>query len=140
MTKDFAFLGQLTQLGVMTKPLALVVYEEILPGSQLVNRLQDLDYRVLTLANPQELLVTAQKEKPLLVIMALEKAAEICCAAIKELRSHEETAHIPLLAFGPQKQPQLQREAAEAGASLVASDSAILSQLRQLLEQILGVE
>jgi CheY-like chemotaxis protein len=124
----------------MTKPLALVVYEEILPGSQLVNRLQDLDYRVLTLANPQELLVTAQRERPLLVILALEKAVDICCSAIKELRAHEETLHIPLLAFGPQKEPHLQQAAAEAGANLVASDSAILSQLRQLLEQLLGVE
>ena len=30
----------------MTQPLALVVYEKLLPGTQLVNRLQDLHYRV----------------------------------------------------------------------------------------------
>ena len=124
----------------MTKPLALVVYAEILPGSQLVNRLQDLDYRVLTLADPKELLATAQQEKPLLVILALEGEVDICCAAIQELKSNAETAHIPLLAFGPQKESKLQQAAAEAGANLVASDSAILSQLHQLLEQILGVE
>ena len=30
----------------MTRPLALVFYEKFMPGSQLVNRLQDLNYRV----------------------------------------------------------------------------------------------
>ncbi len=30
----------------MTQPLALVFYEKLMPGSQLVNRLQDLNYRV----------------------------------------------------------------------------------------------
>src|SRR5262245_49139849 len=39
----------------MTEPLALVVYEKLLPGSQLVNRLQDLKYRVQTVADPTQL-------------------------------------------------------------------------------------
>ena len=30
------------------QPLALVLYEKLLPGTQLVNRLQDLNYRVQT--------------------------------------------------------------------------------------------
>ncbi len=34
----------------MTEPLALVLYERLLPGSQVVNRLQDLRYRVQTVA------------------------------------------------------------------------------------------
>ena len=33
----------------MTKPLALVFYERLMPGSQLVNGLQDLGYRVLAI-------------------------------------------------------------------------------------------
>ena len=39
----------------MTQPLALVVYEKLLPGSQLLNRLQDLNYRVQAIANADSL-------------------------------------------------------------------------------------
>ena len=48
----FAFYRPLFQASCMTQPLALVLYEKLLPGSQLVNRLQDLNYRVQTIADP----------------------------------------------------------------------------------------
>ena len=35
----------------MSQPLAVVFYERLMPGSQLVNRLQDLNYRVLAINN-----------------------------------------------------------------------------------------
>jgi len=105
-----------------------------------VNRLQDLDYRVQTLTSPEEMPAVAQKEKPLLVILAMEEKADVCCAAIKALRDQADTAHIPLLAIGTQKAVALQKAACEAGANLVASDNAILAQLPQLLDQILRVE
>ena len=48
---SFAFRASLFQLEAMTQPLALVLYERLLPGSQLVNRLQDLNYRVQVIAD-----------------------------------------------------------------------------------------
>ena len=39
----------------MTRPLALFVYERLLPAGQLVNRLQDLGYRVQSLEDPATL-------------------------------------------------------------------------------------
>ena len=48
LPKDFAFCAALFQAVGMTQPLALVWYEKLMPGSKLVNRLQDLGYRVLT--------------------------------------------------------------------------------------------
>src|SRR2546423_14440364 len=44
----------------MTQPLALVFYESLMPGSQVVNRLQDLKYRVQTINDPAMLLDCAQ--------------------------------------------------------------------------------
>jgi PleD family two-component response regulator len=125
---------------VMTKPLALVLYENLLPGSQLVNRLHDLGYRVLTLADSATLVEQAQQTKPLVVIVDLVARAKDVCAAILALKQNTATAHVPVLAFASRKNAKLQAAAQSAGATLVASDTAILHQLPQMLDQVLMVE
>src|SRR3989442_450923 len=55
------------KLKAMTQPLALVLYERLLPGTQLVNRLQDLNYRVQTLSDPALLVDCAKQAKPMIV-------------------------------------------------------------------------
>ena len=45
----------------MTQPLALVLYEKLLPGSQLVNRLQDLNYRVQVIPDAEKLVREEQR-------------------------------------------------------------------------------
>ena len=124
----------------MTKPLAVVFYEELLPGSQLVNRLQDLGYRVLTVLQLSELAGTAEKEKPMVLLMDLKTASGDATAAIRRIRTGKQTSHVPILAFTGKKNLKLQENATEAGASLVAFDDAILKQLPQLLEQVLQVD
>ena len=124
----------------MTQPLALIFYERLMPGSQLVNRLQDLGYRVQTLAAGQRLVEQAQTEKPLLVIMDLTARQAEMCAVIKEMKSNPPTSHIPVLAVATDQSNEFQAAAREAGAALIASDQAILAQLPQLLEQTLRVE
>jgi CheY-like chemotaxis protein len=124
----------------MTKPLALVFYEELLPGSQLVNRLQDLGYRVHTVLQLSELAGAAEKEKPMVLLMDLKTAAGDVGAAIRRIRTSAQTSHLPILAFTGKRNRKLQESATEAGASLVAFDDAILKQLPQLLEQVLQVD
>ena len=51
----------------MTKPLALVSYGTLLPGSRLVHRLEDLGYRVGTVADLQSLATVAKSERPIVV-------------------------------------------------------------------------
>src|SRR3954471_11529819 len=55
----------------MTKPLALVFYERLMPGSQLVNRLQDLGYRVSTCTDLACVLAQAETELPMVLVMDL---------------------------------------------------------------------
>jgi CheY-like chemotaxis protein len=124
----------------MTKPLALVFYEELLPGSQLVNRLQDLGYRVQTILQLSELAGAAEKEKPMVLLMDLKTASGDVGAAIRQIRTSAQTSHLPILAFTGKRNRKLQESATEAGASLVAFDDAILKQLPQLLEQVLQVD
>ena len=52
----------------MSKPLALLCYSNLLPGSQLAGKLPDMGYRVLTVTKPEELLETCETEKPLVVL------------------------------------------------------------------------
>ena len=124
----------------MTKPLALVFYENLLPGSQLINRLADLGYRVLSFHDGYLLLDQSEREQPLVVIVDLVSKRTDVCGEIKKLRSNLTTQHIPVLAFASEKNTALQDAARAAGATLVASDSAILHQLPHLLKQVLEVE
>jgi CheY-like chemotaxis protein len=124
----------------MTKPLALLVYERLLPGSQLVNRLQDLGYRVLALNDLQLLVPQARQEKPLLALVDLAFRNTDACAAIRHLRGASETAHVPVIAFCDPAQLELQKAARAAGATLIAASDGILDQLPALLEQALQVD
>jgi CheY-like chemotaxis protein len=121
----------------MTTPLALVFYESLLPGSQLVNRLQDLGYRVLTHSQASTLVAQAKDSKPFLLVMDLAVRYGDVCAVLRELRQSSETSHIPVLAFAKDGQEQLRANAHAAGATLVAGDTAVLAHLPQLLERVL---
>ena len=123
----------------MTQPLALVLYEKLLPGSQLVNRLQDLGYRIETLTNPETLVESCQQIKPLLVVADIQNTGDVC-AAIQKLRKNAGTEHIPVIAICPENPPDRQAAAHSAGATLVVSEAAILNHLSNCLEQALRVD
>ena len=121
----------------VTQPLALVFYRNLLPGSQLVNRLQDLNYRVQPTSEPAQLASFAQTEGPMLIFADLESAGTL--ELIARLRGDPVTRHIPIVAFGSEDEPLMQA-AREAGATLVVGETALLAHLPGLLEQALRVE
>lgn len=125
---------------LMTKPLALVFYERLMPGTQLVNRLQDLGYRVHTIEDAALLIETARREKPMIALMDLNTSRTNICGIIKDLKNGDETSHIPVIGFAAQKDQKLHAEATRCGATLVAFDDALLPQLPHLLEHALQVE
>jgi CheY-like chemotaxis protein len=138
--KIFAISSGLLQAERMTQPLALVCYEKLLPGSQVVNRLQDLTYRVQTVADPSLLPQCAEQAKPMLVLADLESRGNDVCAAITRLRQNPTTGHLPVIAFGGETVAGLHAAAQTAGATLIVSATALLTQLPELLDQALQVE
>ncbi len=124
----------------MTQPLALVLYEKLLPGTQLVNRLQDLNYRVQALADPGRLVECAEQAKPMLVLADLESSQNNVTAALARLKQNPATKHLPIVAFSREEAADLQAAARAAGATLLVSEAAILNHLPQLLDQALQVE
>ena len=124
----------------MTQPLALVVYEKLLPGTQLVNRLQDLNYRVRAVTDSTTLVAVAQQEKPMLVLADLESTKNDICKVIAALRQNASTQHIPVIAIAKEGNPALLKSAEAAGATLVAGEAAILGHLTQFLDRALMVE
>ena len=124
----------------MTQPLALVLYEKLLPGSQLVNRLQDLNYRVQAITDASRLVECAEQAKPMLVLADLASTHSDVCAALARLKQYASTKHLPVIAFSDQGAVELQAAAHTAGATLVVSEAAILNQLPQILDQALQVE
>lgn len=124
----------------MTQPLALVLYEKLVPGSQLVNRLQDLKYRVQPLTDASQLADIAKSEGPMFIFADLEFSHADICGLIATLRRDSETAHIPILAFADESAESLQSAGRQAGATLVVSNTALLAHLPHLLEEALRVE
>jgi CheY-like chemotaxis protein len=124
----------------MTQPLALIVYENLLPGSQLANRLQDLGYRVQPVLEISRLVELAEREKPLVVVTDLASSKGDVCEWITRLRKNPSTEHLPVLAFAAADNAQLQDAGRLAGAKIVASEEAMQQHLPQLLDQVLAVE
>ena len=125
----------------MTQPLALFLYEKLLPGGQLLNRLQDLGYRVHSISDPRTLVDSAEREKPLLVLADLEPHQQRVCDAISQLKANAGTSHIPVIAFTKSSATSTVHSAARnAGATLVVSDTAILTYLDLFLDQALQVD
>jgi CheY-like chemotaxis protein len=124
----------------MTQPLALVLYERLLPGSQLVNRLQDLKYRVQTLAQAAQLVQTAEEARPMLVLADLQSSRNDVTQALARLKQNPATRHLPVIGFGADGAPDLETAAQAAGVTLLVSDAAILEQLPACLEQVLEVD
>ena len=123
----------------MTQPLALVFYERLLPGSQLVNRLQDRGYRVQAVPVAPLLVIEAEKQKPLLVFADLESTKNEICAAIADLKKNPATAHLPVICFCSEARKDLQAAALAVGA-LTVGDAALLEHLSQLLDQALQLD
>lgn len=123
----------------MSKPLALVYYSNLLLGSQLANRLQDLGYRVQSLNSAALLASACEREKPLVAMVELFPSLDTC-SAVAQLRSNPATRHIPVLAFASAPDAGLQAQAQQAGVTLLAANAGLSEQLPQLLDQILQIE
>lgn len=124
----------------MAEPLALLLYERLLPGGQLVNQLQDRGYRVQTVARHDELVSAAESHKPMLAVVDVAAHPDQICGEISRLKNNGSTAHIPVIAVAPASDEQLQERARTAGAKLVVSDNAIIAHLDQFLEQALQLD
>ena len=137
--KNFAFSPPKLHAYEVIQPLAVVFYERLMPGSQLVNRLQDLNYRVLTLSDADRLAATVQRESPLLLFIDLASTGDVC-TVIAALRAAPGTAHLPIIGFAPDTVPELLAEAKTAGANITVTETAVINHLPQLIDQALRVD
>ena len=101
----------------MVQPLALFLYEKLLPSGQLVNRFQDKGYRVQSIGDPTTLVEHAEREKPLVVVADLESRQHNVSQAIGELKKIPaqhifRSSPLPL----PRKPPCPQEDGRTAGA------------------------
>ncbi len=122
------------------QPLALILYEKLLPGSQLSNRLQDLNYRVQSLSDPAQLVSCAEEAKPMVVLADFGVRDAEISAAVARLKDNPATSHLPVIGFNAQGVSPESDGAPPKGVTLLVSDTAILAHLRQFLDQALLVE
>lgn len=123
----------------MTSPLAILYYKKLLPGTQMVTRLEDLSYRVEVLNDPTQLHALALHTKPMVVLVEVHSPKSDIIKAITTLRKSEDTSHIPVVAFSARENVEAQTAARTAGAHLMASEDAILDQLPSLLDHVLEI-
>src|SRR3989442_6976719 len=111
----------------MKQPLALLFYESLLPGSQLGSKLQDLGYRVQSVSDPRRLQECAIREKPIVILVDLFSQTTNVCIEIKGLKFNPATDHIPVIPFTVQNDLELQNAAANAAATRLAENVALLA-------------
>ena len=76
----------------------------------------------------------------MLVLADLESKRSDICQVIAELKQNADTQHIPVIAIAKESDATLIRAAQNAGATLVAGETAILSHLTHFLDRALQVE
>jgi DNA-binding NarL/FixJ family response regulator len=124
----------------VTQPLALVLYEKLLPGSRLKTRLSELGWRVEEIKSPEALIPSVKQHKPLVVITDLEFRSHGILPALNQVGTAQETSHVPILAYCNPSQTTLAQDALDARVKLVAAESGILEQLPQLLDHVLAID
>ncbi len=124
----------------MMKPLALLFYEQLLPGSQLINKLQDLGYRAQVVQDADLLADVAEREKPMVIVSDLRVRRGDILKNIRLIKEGAETSHIPVLGFHSDLSESFLETAKQAGVTLVAGDAFIPEQLAQLLDQVLHLD
>jgi CheY-like chemotaxis protein len=124
----------------MSSPLVLIFYEKLMPGSQMVNRLQDMGYRVVSTTDPLKLVDEVRKQKPMVLVADLETKTGDVPDSIRELKEDLETQHIPVLAFANLEDEALHERARVAGAKLIAGRDGVLDQLSHLLDHVLEMD
>lgn len=128
----------------MTQPLALIFYENLLTGNQLLNRLHDLDYRTQVVTEVSRLAEQAAQEPPLVVLVELGALAERTCAAIRTIRTIPATAHVPVIASvatgATNDEAAFSAAGRSAGATLVVAEAALVAHLGQILDQALHLD
>lgn len=132
--------GVSPNLSTVIRPLAIVFYEKLLPGTQVVNRLTDLGYRVTATQTAVDVPRLVREHRPMVVIADLALRHGDFCGIISQLRASPELAHVPVLGYCDSKNRKLVEAALEAGAKLVAAEQGIPDQLAQLLDHVLAVE
>ncbi len=123
----------------MLQPLAILCYERVMPGSQLANRLQDLNYRVLVVNDPSLLVATARRESPLLIFVDMVHRGDVV-GTISQLKAEADFRHLPVVAFASDKDEELLTMAQQTGARLAVGESALTGHLQQILEQALQLD
>ncbi len=129
-----------TVRGTVTKPLAIVFYEKLLPGSRLAFRLADLGWRVSEVKLATQLVAEVRAQRPVVVLMELALRTGDSCPVITDLKRDPDIRHVPVLGFGDPKNKKLSEAAIAAGAGLVAAEAGLLEQLPRLLDHLLAVE
>lgn len=118
----------------------MLAYENVMPGSLLLNRLQDLGYRTRIVTDTSLLSEEAEREKPLLILADLHSRKANVCAAVGRLKRNPATAHIPVIAFAADNDREMQHWGQLAGATMVVTYATIQIHLREVLAQALAVE
>ena len=124
----------------MTKPLAIVFYERLLPGSQVVNRLADMGYRVQAMHIASEVPFAVETSTPMVVVVDLVLRAGDVSSIISQLKRSESTKHVPVLGICDPKNTKVAEAAIASGANLVAAEAGILEQLPRLLDHVLALD
>jgi len=104
----------------------------------LSRRLKRKSYEVLIAQNGQLGVDMAHAEKPDLILMDLSLPIKDGWQAIAELKQHQDTQHIPIIALSAHAMDQHRQQALDAGAEDFDSKPVDLARLVNKMENLLN--
>jgi CheY-like chemotaxis protein len=121
-------------------PKVLIVDDEILIRMLYKNHLEKAGYQLLTARSAEEGLKIARAEQPAVVILDIIMTGADGLAALRELKSHDETRSIPVIIFTAtitRAHHETRQEAATSGAAAFLtkpiSPAQLVSEIQKLV-------
>ena len=124
----------------MIKPVAILLHEKLIPGTQVITRLEELDYRVVIGHEPNALLELVRESMPMIIITDLSSRRAEILDAISSVKGDPAVSHVPVLAYEVREDEHQFAEAREAGVDVLATEATIVPHLAQFIEQALQIE
>lgn len=117
---------------------ALLLEDNLMVSTALVPQLRAAGYRVATRASAEGLMELLSTSCPALLVINLTSRRFDAAAVIQEIRAAG-FAQLPILAYAGHVEREILHAGREAGATLVAPNSAVRSALPQVLEKLARV-
>ena len=123
--------------GVSLRPVAALV-QDLFFSSRIQDALRKAGRPAIIEARSDEFVERVRAHQPALVLIDLGIQRVDWAATVSRLRADEETAELPIVAFGPHRDLEARERALAVGCAEVIANSKLVTDLPHIIERYTG--